>query len=364
MSRIIGNETILKRVSESRAGDPAIYINMEAIAQLPDDYESVIVKVDFDKQQDFTNVGTESNPSWYPKPPLIGRIAEARGITVDGMTDETISVFENVNISVMEMVPTPVIQNKKVGYSVKKTGSVMMEDGTVRSYSEWSTENAWEEAELLWTKEEMYTEGYSKAPKYPPKYENKWKRRMHFQELLDKAEGKARTNAFVKVVRTLACIKTGYKTDELKEGCFYFAKIRRSEMVRKAETAARLNALSQGITPPALQDATKQLFGKIVEPNEISAPVDITPDPDPFSAPEPAPAPVEKTKREIALDTLKKYIADNVIPEKHVITASRLLDWFSKPENDDTTELWNTAMTRIKTIEADIPEALRIKHGL
>lgn len=363
MSRIIGNEEILKRLNNAKAGDPAIYINLEAISQLPDDYESVVVKVDFDMRNDFTNVGTDANPSWYPKPPLIGRIAEARGITVDGVNDETISVFENVNISVQEMVPTPVIQNRKVGYSVKKTGSVIMEDGTLRSYSEWSTENAWEEAELLWTKEEMYSEGYTKEPKFPPKYNNKWKRRMHFQELLDKAEGKARTNAFVKVVRTLACIKTGYKTEELKEGCFYFAKIRRSEMVRKAETAARLNALSHGITPPALTDASKALFGNDIEPEQPRQIVEDIPAATPEQKPA-EPAPAQKTKREIAFEAMKKYVADNIVPEKHVKLAGDVLNWLSDEKNDESHNWWSKVVDRIKLVETDIPLEFRVKHEL
>lgn len=346
MSRIIGNETVLKRITEARAGDPSVYINLEAIAQLPDDYESVVVKVDFDINNDFTNVGTENNPSWYPKPPLMARIAEARGITIDGINDETVSVFENINISSQEMVQNPVIQNRKVGYSVKKTGSVIMEDGTIRQHSESSTENAWEEAEFLWTKEEMYSEGYTKPSKYPPKYDNKWKRRLHFQELLDKAEGKARTNAFVKIVRMLACLKTGYKTEELKEGCFYFAKIRRSEMIRKAETAARLSALSAGHEPAV----TKQLFGET--------------DPVMLTHSEPATTPEPISKRAIFIETLETYRSEGIVPSEMNELVGKLLSWLKATENAEESIDWQTALQRLKGIETMMDAGIIKQHGL
>ena len=58
-----------KMKNQYKPGDPSVYINFDAIADLPDEYEAVITEVLFDPkklEEFFANVGSKANPSWMP----------------------------------------------------------------------------------------------------------------------------------------------------------------------------------------------------------------------------------------------------------------------------------------------------------
>ena len=353
---IQGKKEIIERVKEAKPGDPAVYVNMDAIEQLPDEYESTIVDVDFDIKRDFAFVGSESKPSWYPTVFFMNRIADKRGIIGHGEAVVE-AIYEDVNVSLMEMCDEPRIMHMKVGYKVSKQGAVLQEDGQFRPCSpRTGMYNVWEECCLLWTKEEMYTEGYSKAGKYPNKYDTKWKRRNHFQSEMDKALGIADSVAWSKCIRELTGMQTGYSTDDLKEGKFYFAKIRRSKLAIKAESAARLSAMSQG--KQIERNPQELLFG----PTEQKEEVVYETKKEIFDPPPPEP---QKTKREIFINLIEAYRKENIIPEDAVETINNVYNWLVKnkeAENDKT--FWPKAIAILQSLEKVIPEVGRISHTL
>ena len=357
MSKIKGKKESIKRVMEAKAGDPSVYVNLEIIDQLPDEYESVIVEIEYDIKKDFTNVGSDTKPSFYPTVFFMNDIADKCGISGYGKVDNQ-TIYEEVNESVMEMASTPVIMKRKCGYMVTKVAAALQEDGTLRPGSaRTGICNAWQECVNTWTKEEMYTEGYTKDAKYPSKYDTKWKRRLHFQNALDKAYGMADSKAWSKCVREYTGMQTGYSPEDLKEGKFYFSKIRRSELAIKTEAAARYAGLSQG----QQQEPVNLLFAPTDTPQE---PVNRTPptEPDPFAEDQEP----EKTNQEKFIETLESYISNNLIPENFTQYASGVLTWLKKLDNAETADpgKWSSGIDRLKNIEAKIPEEGRINHGL
>jgi hypothetical protein len=378
MSRIIGNEETIKRIKEAQPGDACVYVNMEAILQLPDDFEATPAKVEFDPEKDFTNLGSDAKQSMYPSTRIMYLVSDARGISLFGQPEIEL-LYEEVNISEMEMVATPVIQKKKVGYVVKKTGYVVQDDGTPRTSGHIGIFNAWDECSKLWASEERWTEGYTKKGKYDNKYDTKWKRRVHFQEMLDNSLGQADTKAWLKCIRDLAGLLTGYTKEQIKGGKFYFMKIRRSEAVRKAETAARLQAISNGgsmqlqaSAQPQLSEPKSATFEPEPEPVTTSAPVSgTTSDGVEFSVEEDTPQATMngilaqiKTKREKAIYTLKHYLDTGMILEKYSSVTTSMIAWLEGHPTAETLASWAKAIGLIQAIEKDIPEQGQVTHGL
>lgn len=349
MSRIKGDEKTIKRILDTKPGDPMVYVNLDAIEQLPDEYEAVAVKVTFDKEKDFTNIGTELKPSYYPITKLMYDIAEKRGISGVGDIDVQ-PLYEDVNISDMNMEKTAVLQKMKVGYKVIKQGSVLQEDGTSRlSGPRIGIFNAWDECQKLWVNEEKWTEGYSKKAKYDNKYDTKWKRKAHFQDLLDKAVGMADTTSWLKCIRECAGLKTGFNSDELAEGAFYFTKIVRSEKAIKAETAAKLLAISHG------HYQSKPLYPMAVPLPEVQEiiPVKIEP------------VEREKDPREQMISIFCHYIDNDMIPDSQKASIDRLFKWVkTTPECANDEKLWPKALNCLRQLEETIPEVGRFKHDL
>lgn len=360
---ILGKKEIIDRVKNAKPGDPSVYVNMDAIEQLPEEYESTIVDIDYDIQKDFSNVGTKEKPSWYPTVFFMNNIANKRGIVGYG---ESIveTIYEDVNISLMEMCADPHIMKMKVGYIVKKQGAVMQEDGVLMPCSPRSgMYNAYQECCLLWTKEEMYTEGYTKENKYSNKYDTKWKRRNHFQTEMDKALGIADSTAWSKCVRQLTGMQTGYTTADLKEGKFYFSKIRRSKLAIKAESAARLSALSQGkqidrkpqellfgpTETPAPQNETEQIIDFPIE-EEVKKEPDFK----------------SKPKWQQYIELIDHYAKENIIPDDKLETVEGAYKWIdSNKENSEKKEkYWQRAVTILMELEKVIPDVGKMEHSI
>ena len=377
--KYIGDEKNWERIRNAPAGDPTVYVNMDAITQLPDEFQAIVAVVEFNRDKDFTNVGSEKRPSWYPGTRIMYDIAEKRGISSDG---ELIAepIMEEVNINLMECLPEPCIIRKKVGYQVVKSGSVVQEDGTFRTVSRVCVENAWDEAVSLWNKEEEATEGYTKnmVDQYGKKgfnmfwnnspswhecrYDTKWKRRTHFDDLLDKALGKAETKSKEKVIRELAGLKTGYTTEDLKDGRFYFVKIVRSAMVLKLETAARVDSIRNGAKPA--EDALTMVFGarKLAAPSSTTSsglePIIARVEPES----EPTDPPPDETPAAAMMRKLQHYKDNAIVPAESVDTCKNLLIWLGKNKNPvaDPT-YWPKAQSVLKAIEDAIPEDMRLR---
>jgi len=346
-----------------------------------------------------TNVGSEKNPSWYPGTKLMYDIAEARGIACDDVNGLE-PYYTEVDLSRMEMTPAPVIVRKQTGYKATKSGRVQQEDGSSRVIVRDHIEDAWIECTGLWDKEELASEGYTKTVKdqygregyetewngkksfHEYKYNTKYKRRVHFNDLLDKAMGKADTKCKVKVIRELACLKTGYTDADLSEGRFIFAKIVKSNAQIKLEAAARVNALSQG---NGSAGASRALFGAPASPE----PRNVTPPP----ATEPTPTvrevvdamrtgePVETVaaiavkafagdiiatdQRAELIRVLTVYRDKKLIPEANADTSGKILGWLNAtPKATEDATYWPKALSVLAAIETSIELPLRISQGI
>ena len=117
-------------------GDKSVYINFDAIKDLPEEFEVVVTEVLFDPKnlaESFSNVGSNNNPAWQPKVELMYKIAEACGIS-GGDESETQPMVEEVDINPMLMKPMdapPTYRRMTVGRSVSKRSSRLMEDGSL-----------------------------------------------------------------------------------------------------------------------------------------------------------------------------------------------------------------------------------------
>lgn len=377
--KIYGDANTIKEAKAAKPGNQTVLVNWEAIEELPDQFEVKMVKVEFDPQhldKFFTNVGSEKKPKWYPHIDFMYKIAEARGVI--GSDANMQPIYEDIEIDELNMTQTGVIIKKKVGYSCKKSAYVLTEDGTERPSGERiSIENSWENCVKMWHKEEKATHGYSpeivKDGEYtyysktytgkhyftingkyknatPLKYDTKWKRQCSFDEELDKAAGKADSKSKSKAIREVVGLPTGFESEDLKEGRFIFAKIRRSREILQLETAANLSRISAG--KQAQEDPVKLLF---------KAEPDIVQDEKPESEPEPELEPA----RDRLINALKKYIENDCIPDDKMGGINTMLEWLEKTndaENNKT--FWNKAIKNIKDLEKNIPEEFLIDHKL
>lgn len=248
-------------------GNKNVFINMEAIEALPEEFDVIITDVKFDPKRlenSFTNVGTNNNPAWYPKTELVYDIAEARGIL--GYGEKTIeTITEEVDINPMLCKPLdaePAMRIMPVAVRVTKKSKVLCEDGTFRPSSPCTNEfNYWDRANLDWLNDEKYNNGKYKTPLL---------RKLRYMELKKFAIQQAETKAFVKTVRELAGLPTGFKTEDLQGGKLTFFKIVRSKTIIKLETAARIDAIRKGNTAQIESD-----IREVFEAPQIEAPTEI-----------------------------------------------------------------------------------------
>lgn len=365
MSKIFGKDETIKKAQGLPPGDKSGHINWEAIAELPDEYEVIITEVNYDPndiEKSFSDVG---NGNFMPTPETMYKIAEACGI---GGKDKSVSapITEEVDINPMLCKPMeaePTIRKIVVGRSVSKQSAVMQEDGTLLPSSVSTCEyNAWERCTELWAKEEKYTDGYTKQGKYPPKYENKFKRQHHFKEELKFAHAKAETKSYLKTIRELAKLTTGYKKEDLQSGSLYFAKVRRSREILQAETAARLSALSSGALPAS--ESVKLLFGNNEDAAGSESEINVTPDPFDVPAQEAEPVPPQKTNREIFIETVEEYFKNKLVHISISDGAARVLNWMKENSDAESDPLWSSAISRLQEIEKNIPQEAKLNHGL
>ena len=391
MGKIIGSPEIIEKAKQLTPLSGKQLINWELIESLPDSFSAQIVPLEFDIEKDFVNVGTSKDPIYYPHIDFMYRIGDCAGIKASDKINVE-PIYEEVNVSTMEMEHTPVIMKKKVGYMVTKQAIVMNQDGTSRPISpRTSAENAWDYCEKLWTSEEEATEGYTKTEK--DKYGNigyyytwngekkfkkllyntKWKRRKSFLDRLEKTASLADSKAWGKCIREAVGLTTGFSPDKLSDGVLYFAKIRRSEEAMKMENAAYLDAIRNGTNS---NRASELLFG--------STEIDVTnSESAPFAEPAPEPVPVPEQKSQVDQvsetfgepKTSKMYrILKHYIETKETAQAiedwdkaTKLLSWLETgPDLDKgSNQKWfDDAIEVLKKIEAALPEFFRETHDL
>ena len=128
MAKIYGDQENIKYARSAPAGARDVYVNMDAINDLPEEYEATINCVEYDPKRladSFSNVGTEKSPSWMPKPEFMYKVAEATGINGAGISEVT-PLIEEVDINPMLCKPIdaqPNYQRKNVGRSVSRAVS-------------------------------------------------------------------------------------------------------------------------------------------------------------------------------------------------------------------------------------------------
>lgn len=358
-----GSDNIKNRVESAKPGDASVYVNMDAIRELPDEYEAIISDVSFDPNRlsdSFSDVSGKGD-TWLPQTQLMYDIAEANGIS--GTKDKTNEpIVEEVDINPMLMKPIdapPTYRKMIVGRRVTKTSAKMTEDGTMRTSSPCTCDyNVWERCKEAWSKEEMYTNGYQKQGQYPPKYDSMYKRKNHFDSEMKFAQAKAETKAYLKTIRELACMHTGYKTEALKEGRLYFCKIRRSREVIKLETAARINSIANGNKIES--KPVPQLFAPETQADDAVVE-------EVFGGFEAEPIVQEpESKRECMILLIKYYQEKALIPAKDREMFELMLKWLEGNNDAESKEAaWTKAVNNIKKFETSLPKEARAPgHGL
>lgn len=380
MSKIIGDKKTLDYIKEARPGNRAVYVNMDAIRNLPDMYEAVISAIQFDpKKLDeyFDEVG---GGNWLPKTAMMYKIAEAAGFS-GGERVISEPLVEMVDFNMMTIagfdIPPQMVE-MTVGHRVVKYGEVLQADGTIRRSSPHSSEyNVYERCCDLWSDEESATDGYSptivkegeytyyekkKTGKYilnangyaqPLKYDTKFKRRSHFYSEMKFAQSKADTKAWTKCIRDMAGMLTGYREEELSSGVFIFSRIRRSSDSLKFEQAARLQAMSRGLISEG--DAAEALFGKkSPEPEKAE---DIKADYD-----QPA---EEESDYALMYRLVDTYLQRGLVPKGIEGMANGLLGWMKA--NEDSADItqesnWVEAVKVLEQIESALSDEKKIEH--
>jgi hypothetical protein len=300
-----GKEKAAEIMRSYKIGDKTTYINLEAIESLPDEFDVVVTEVTFDPskiENHFTNVGSKSNPSYYPRTELMYAIAEARGITGADLT-RTEYRKEQVDINDMLMKPLeeePTMRLLEVSVKVTKQSMVLEPDGTYRLSSPCSNEfNYWDRARIEWANDEKYNNNYYGTP---------LKRKSRYLDLKKFAIAQSETKAFCKTVRELAGLPTGFRPEDLRSGKFTFYKIVRSKSIIKLETAARIDAIRNGNTKQIENDGAQVYDNFQIEAPAPPPPMpqfvedDNTEDPDDvFDPPKP------KSYSEMSPDEKKEY---------------------------------------------------------
>lgn len=371
MSVIKGDKQTIDWAKNQKAGSSSVYINWDAIASLPDEYEAVVTRVGFDVVKDFTNVGTQNSPSYYPSTDLLYKIGNARGVS-GGTQTESRKLIEEVDISPLLMKPPgsePEFRRRHVGHSVSKYSTVVSEDGTLRRSSVCTSEyDAWTRCLESWaTEDEKRIDKKEAAPKFGWRYDSTRKRELSLVKELKHSAAKAETKAHCKTIRELAGLQTGYSPADLKDGFFTFAQIQRSELSIKAESAARLAAISSGADGG--RRATEALFG--AETSPALPPPEERPDADWATDSEILEGTVEEnpeTPRVVALRVLRTYKENGFVPEAAQSLYDKVVPWIESADYDVTMdpEKWPATLKLIARLENEgyVPKEKKIDHDL
>lgn len=361
MNKILGSQELINKAKSATPQNKNIYINYEALEELPDQFEAVISAVKFDPNkldQFFSEVG---GGKWMPNTDLMYKIAEAKGISGD--KDSIVeSVYEEVDINPMlcrGFEDAPTYRRIKVGEKVTKLSTVMEEDGTFRKSSPCTqVYNVWDRCKELWSKEEEQTNGYAacKQGNYQDSYGNqrsgfyiektyqgktygqgtkygsKFARQSHFNSEMKFAMAKAETKAYLKTIRELAGLMTGYTKHDLQSGELLFAKIRKSSESLKLEQAAHLSRLSHNNNT---EDHTL-LFGKTQEKNVTEVHDEKL-------------TPVQEAIKEIE----EGLESDKVIPDFKTAIGN-VLGWLKDNPEADKSQHWEDVQNKINTMRGMI----------
>ncbi len=351
MNKIYGDKDTIKEARAAKPGDPISYVNWEAIDELPDEFESRIEKVKFNIDKDFDLTGDDM---YYPHPDLMNRIAEKRGIS--GTLNSIIEpIIQDININPLlckRLEDPPIIQKTVLGMRETKVGYTLEIDGTRKPCLPCTVDfNAWNRCVKAWSSEEEKTNGYDKSIektmdngnvyynmeyydkkekkkksyKLFPKYNTKYKRNAHFEDLKLFDQRNADTKSKNVVIRTIVGMPTGFSKEDLKEGYFIVYRICRSREILKLESAAHLTRISQGGEP---SPAANLLFGPEDEAIVVDEPAIII-STDAIV--------IEPTPEEELLGIFQSYVNLKELPDDEKRTAENVIRFLeSNPDKDDS----------------------------
>jgi hypothetical protein len=414
-AKIIGNEKAIALINTAKPGDPHILTSKDMLDSLPDEYVAKAALVAFDPASAFVTVGGKGDKERFmpAAEKFYADLADARGI--EGTSEiKCEPIYEEVDYNRLLCKPIeepPMLRKINCGFRVIKWGLVLGEDGVKRKCSPVIVDfNAWKRCCGFWSDEEEKTNGYDpvlqkkmpngnvyydqfyfedgqqKTYKLFPKYDNKFKRRKHLDELQKFDQRNADTKAWHTLVRKVAGMDTGYSKAQLAAGYFVVTKIIQSPESVKLDAMARRHAIANGL------DHTKQLTNQLFGDQGTTEPETATFEPEQEPEPVITSTPVSgttsdgveflveedtpqatmngilaqiKTKREKAIYTLKHYIDTGMILEKDKEKTVKMISWMEKfPEAENSEKGWPQVITNLKDIESSIPEQGRLTHGL
>lgn len=371
---MISYEDAAKKYKNSDPNKKNVFINWDAIEALPEEYEPVFSELTFDpKKLDeyFTNVGSKNQPSWYPQTDVMYKIAEMCGIS--GETESTVEWISgevDINPILMKSFDSePTMRKMIIAARVTKQSKILCEDGTWRLCAPETNEfNFFDRACIDFINEEEKTNEYKSGKKEYYRYNSVIKRRKRLLDLKKFAVQQAETKAFCKTVRVLAGLPTGFDTEDLKDGKFAFMKFIKSKRLQKLETAARLQAISQGKTGD-IQNTGALLFGPDQDNQQVDNDTQQTSSPPPPRHSEKNPFTDSELKQEIKpvdekkkiRDILEEYYNNNEKAISKVSNAKETIyNYISKYEKIEVKKL----KEMLKKVENGIPGIVKIEHDI
>lgn len=302
MSKIKGSPELLAKVKQATPFNTNIHVNLEALEELPDQFDAVLKAVRFNPKN-LEESFTEISKKWMPKTQLMYDIAEARGVRGSNFFIAE-DVYEEVNINPMlckGYEDQPTVRRMHVGCSSTKQAIVTEEDGTESTGAPCTVvDSFWNDCLKAWAKEEELTQGYDpsivkdgnftvnygkkKVPmngkhiiqngQYGPyavplKFDTKWKRQSYYESQKDLSQNMAQTKSWLKCIREKAGLITAYEAKDLMSGELIFSKIVKSTDALKLESLAHLESIAKGTNNTKDQDL---LFGK-PEHKNVTEPV-------------------------------------------------------------------------------------------
>lgn len=389
MSRIIGDEQVIKAAREASPGTPWNLVAFEPLDELSDDYEARISAVRFDINNDFDAIEKGNDPRMIPCTELFGVLRERAGIVHGTLHSE--AIYRDVDINRLLCKPIedhPEFRKTVVGHKATRTVRRMGEDGIMFEYPAVEVEfNAWDRALRLWVNEEEELEGYSKLIDGPyqikewgkmvektglhfyrsnksgqyacePKYNTRWKRMKVFEDLKIWAQRNADTKSDNHAVRKALGMSNGFTRSQLLSfPGFVVAKISFSQKAvqRRIDSAA---------ASPAAMLPGADLYGV---PMQEAQEQEVREAP----AEEPKPVPEQQTESfltEISTEVTRVlgfYIIEELWPDQDAKDTMDKIKMEAETGNlDKNKETMERALNWIRWFESELHENQRMAHNL
>ena len=198
-------------------GKALMIAKREEITSVSPQFEPLVTVLELDWDEEFTNVGSQSNPQYYPNKAATNKIAEAAGIgfTPNCGTRKEGS-WQNVKITQGESHNDYKMEGeyKVIGWA---QGYRIQPDGSKRYSSVCEYEFECTVRAALDFSSDASKNPDAKNWQDRPRYETVEKKRKHFLELVKFAVQRAETGAQLKAIRELTGLPTAFKKSHYKK---------------------------------------------------------------------------------------------------------------------------------------------------